>query len=322
MNDYQDISHQIKNELEQAQDILIISHKKPDGDTLGSNFALASYLKDQNKNVTSFCLDPMSEMFYFLHYSYTLTTDHLIFTKKYDVVILVDSASLPYAGVNGLLTALPKGYKLINIDHHASNDYYGDINLVIDSTASCTEIIHRLFNEWKINWTPEIATALICGIITDTGGFTNPATNYRTLESAAHLINQGANINQVTRLTLFNQNIHQLKLWGRALSRLTKNKRYDLVYTHLTQKDFLECEVPDTASEGIANFLYILKEAQVIMVIKETDNGLIKGSLRTTSDEIDLTKIAALMGGGGHKKASGFALPGRLAYDNNKLRVI
>ena len=322
MNDYQDISHKIKNELELAQNVLIISHQKPDGDTLGANLALTTYLTNQNKNVTSFCLDKITDTFYFLPNSHLSTNNHLVFTKQYDVVIVVDSGSLPYAGVDKLLTALPTGYTLINLDHHLSNNNYGDINLVITSAASTTEIIYRLFNAWEINWTPDIATNLICGIITDTSGFTNPATNYRTLEAGAFLINQGANVNQVAKLTLFNQDINQLKLWGGALSRLTKIKKYDLVYTYLTQEDFVECEADESASEGITNFLHILKEATIIMVIRETNNGFIKGSLRTSSDDVDLTKLAALMGGGGHKKASGFALPGKLSCDNNKLRAI
>ena len=283
---------------------------------------MTTYLISQKKTVTSFCIDPLPETFHFLPNSHLLTNDHLIFTKQYDLVIIVDSGSLNYAGVDGLLTALPKGYILINIDHHTSNNNYGDINLVISTAASCTEIIYRLFNSWKINWTPEIATALICGIITDTSGFTNPATNYRTLEASASLINQGANTYQIAKITLFNQKINELKLWGRALSRLNKNKKYDLVYTYLLEQDFIDCETDDSASEGIANFLHILKEATVIMVIKETKNGIVKGSLRTTADNIDLTKIAGLMGGGGHKKASGFALPGRLSYAKNKLRII
>ena len=77
----------------------------------------------------------------------------------------------------------------------------------------------------------------------------------------------------------------------------------------------------DEASEGLSNFLHILNEGQIVLVLKETDNSLIKGSLRTSSD-IDLTKIAQIFGGGGHKKAAGFSLPGRMLCDNNKLRII
>ena len=322
MNNHKDISQSIKRHLEKAQSILIISHKKPDGDTLGANFALTDYLQGQGKSITSFCLDPLPNSFNFLPNSHLLTNDHLVFTKKYDLVIVLDSGSLPYAGVDKLLTALPNNFTLINIDHHASNPSYGDINLVISTAASTTEIIYRLFKDWSVNWTPDLATALVCGMITDTDGFMNPATNYSTLAATADLINHGANINQIAQITLSNQSIHNLKLWGRALSRLTKNLKYDLVYTYLTQKDFTECQTDDSAGEGIANFLHILKEAKIILVLSEIDNNLIKGSLRTTDDNTDLAKLAQALGGGGHKKASGFSLPGKLSYDNNKLRVV
>jgi bifunctional oligoribonuclease and PAP phosphatase NrnA len=322
MNDYKDTSHSIKELLKKAANILIISHQKPDGDTLGANLAMTDYLLSQNKKVTSFCLDPLPATFDFLPQSHLMTDDHLVFTQQYDLVIVLDSGSLAYAGIDKLLTALPGDFTLINIDHHASNPGYGDINLVIATAASTTEIIYRLFKDWSIKWTPGLATALICGLITDTGGFMNPATNYSTLTAAADLINHGANVNQISQITLSNQSIDSLKLWGKALSRLTRNPKYDLVYTYLTQADFDACQADESAAEGIANFLHILKEAKIILLLRETDDGLIKGSLRTTDDNIDLAKLAQALGGGGHKKAAGFSLPGRLAYDNNKLKVI
>ena len=322
MNDYKDTSQSIKDLLQKAEDILIISHQKPDGDTLGANLAMTTYLLSQDKKVTSFCLDPLPATFNFLPQSHLLTDDHLVFAKQYDLVIILDSGSLSYAGVDKLLTALSNDFIMINIDHHASNSDYGDLNLVIPTAASTTEIIYRLFKDWNIKWTTSLATALVCGLITDTGGFMNPATNYSTLTAAADLINHGANISQVSQITLFNQNINSLRLWGMALSRLTRNPKYDLVYTYLTQKDFDNCQADESATEGIANFLHILREAKIVLLLRETGDGLIKGSLRTTSDHIDLAKLAQILGGGGHKKASGFSLPGRLTYDNNKLRVI
>jgi phosphoesterase RecJ-like protein len=115
--------------------------------------------------------------------------------------------------------------------------------------------------------------------------------------------------------------LNQLKLWGRAFERLTKSNKYKLVYTWLSIKDYEECEATEDDSDGLSNFLHILKEGEVIMVLRETEENMIRGSLRTTSD-IDLTKIAGIFGGGGHKKAAGFSLPGKLVYDNNKLRII
>lgn len=329
MNINKDKVIQISQAIESAENILIISHAKPDGDTLGAAFALTNYLltlshsdAKPNKNITNFCLDEATEMFSFVPNIYRLSTDHLVFTKKYDLVIVVDSGSLAYAGVDKLITALEPGFTLINIDHHASNTSYADINLVITEAASCTEVLFYLFNALKIKFTKDIATCLLCGLVTDTGGFVNPATQYHTLEAASCLVKHGANLWQILQNTNYRQNINNLKLWGIAFSRLKKIAKYDLVYTFLKQEDFVNCQADESSTEGISNFLHILKEAKIILVLKETSDGRIKGSMRTAEDNIDLAKFCQALGGGGHKKAAGFSLPGRLVYDKNTLKIV
>ncbi|RJQ33999.1 hypothetical protein C4566_02625 [Candidatus Parcubacteria bacterium] len=321
MQNHKTISQAIYQHLENAQDILIVSHQKPDGDTLGANLALHKLLLDKNKNVTSFCLDPVPQSLLFLPYSHNISNDHKVFTKNYDTVIVVDSGSLDYAGIDRLITAIPTKYKIINIDHHASNPHYGDINLVITDASSTAEVLYRLFSDWKINWNKEIANSLVCGLVTDTGGFRNPATTYQSLDAVADLVNKGANPHQIMSLTINNTNVASLRLWGRALERLKRNPKYDLVYTFITNQDLLDCEASEADSEGLANFLHILKEGKISMVLKESKDGYIKVSLRTTSN-VDLSKLAQYFGGGGHKKAAGFSLPGKLVYDNNKLKVV
>lgn len=321
MQNHKDISQKIKQEVERAKDILIISHQKPDGDTIGSNLAFLTYLKKQNKNINSFCLHPIPSKFGFLPNSHLIYDDHTLFIKKYDLVITVDCASLEYAGVDKLMTALPSGYTLINIDHHVTNPHFGDINLVIHEASSNAEVLYRLFKDWNIDWDSDIATNLSCGMITDTNGFTNAATNYQCLTAASKMIKQGAKPHEIVKNALGNIDVHHLRLWGRAMERLTKSEKHDIVYTWFSQKDFEECQVEMNATEGMINFLHILKDAKIIMVLTEMPDNTIKGSLRTIED-IDLTKLAKIFGGGGHKKAAGFSLPGRLVYDNNKLQII
>lgn len=321
MENHKPTSEIIKQEIKNAKDILIISHQKPDGDTLGSNLAFFTYLKKLNKNVYSFCLHPLPEKFSFLPNAHLISDNHQLFTKKYDLIITVDCASLEYAGVDKLMTALPNGYKLINIDHHVTNPHFGDINLVIPESSSNAEVLYRLFKDWDIDWDSDIATGLSCGMITDTNGFTNAATNYHCLSAISDMIVQGAKPHRIVKKTLNNTTIDSLRLWGRALERLRQSKHQGIVYTWFNQEDFKECQVEENATEGIINFLQVLKDAKIILVLTEMKNNIIKGSLRTTLD-IDLTKLAKIFGGGGHKKAAGFSLPGRLVYDNNKLRII
>ncbi|MFA6252996.1 MAG: bifunctional oligoribonuclease/PAP phosphatase NrnA [Patescibacteria group bacterium] len=321
MLNHQHLSQAILQEIKQAENILIISHQRPDGDTLGSNLALRKYLSSLGKNVHSFCDSLIPDYLTFLPDSHLIKQDHLLFTKKFDLVITVDSATLELTGAQHLLEILPQPYRLINIDHHNSNPKYADINLVLSEACSTAEIIYRLFADWKITLDQDIATNLACGLITDTSGFKNPATSYQSLNIAAELFNQGANLHQLLKITNRSKNIDNLILWGRALERLEKIEKNNIVFTFLTQSDLLETNTDESAIEGIANFLHILKEGKIILVLVETSANMIKGSLRTTS-EIDVSEIAKLFGGGGHKKAAGFTLPGKLDYVKNRIRII
>lgn len=320
MQNHQTISKNIYRAVQEAQRILVIAHQKPDGDTLGSNLAFYNYLKKIGKAVDSFCVHPAPPHLSFLPASHLISNDPQIFKNKYDLIIVLDSSNLEYAGVAAFLADTPLAYKFINIDHHQSNLNFGHINLVLTDASSTNEVLYRLFKDWRIDWDADIATCLACGMITDTGGFRNPATNYQTLLAAADLKSKGANLHKIINHALNNLNINNLRLWGRALERLKKVDKYNLIYTFLTEQDFAECGTDESAVDGISNFLHILKEGEIIMVLRQSTPDIIKGSLRTTSD-IDLTKLAGLFDGGGHKKASGFSLPGRLVYDNNKLVI-
>jgi bifunctional oligoribonuclease and PAP phosphatase NrnA len=321
MQNHKTASHDVQAAIKVADKILLIAHQNPDGDCLGSVLAMYRYIASLDKDVTVFCNHLLPSNFSFLPNTDKLTNDHTVFTQKYDLVITVDTAVLHLTGIEELLKIIPSKYKFINIDHHVSNAKYGDINLIISSASSTAEIIYRLLQDWQVVIDEQTATALACGLITDTGGFKNPATTYTCLEIASDLINQGANIPKIIKNTVNDTNITRLQLWGRALERLTKVDKNNLVYTWLTLKDLEECQADGNASEGISNFLHILNEGKIIMVLQETDNNIIKGSLRTTSN-IDLSKLAAMMGGGGHQKAAGFSLPGRLEYVNNKLKIV
>ncbi len=320
MNNHKNISNAIREEINKAHNILLLSHKKPDGDTSGSNLALHIYLKSIGKKVTSFCLDKLPDYLKFLPQNNLMTNDHLVFSKKYEVVIVLDSGSLEYAGVANLLTSLINKYTLINIDHHATNPLYGDINLVITSASSTCEVVFRLLKDWQIEWNKSIATCLACGIITDTGGFLNPATNYQSLLAASELVDNGANINKIVQTTLTQNNLLDLKIWGKAFQRLTKVPKYDLVYTFLTKEDYEEYGVSKTAADNLVNFLQLLKEARLVLLLTEA-KGMIKGSFRTTEKDLNVAQLAKLLGGGGHKKAAAFSFPGKLSIEDNKLRI-
>lgn len=313
----------IKEKIDSAKHILALAHQNPDGDGLGALLALGIYLRSQNTPHVLFCLDPVPDYFQFLPNVETITSDdtHLS-EKEFDLIIVLDSGDLEYAGVHEHFRKLKGLPIVINIDHHYSNTYFGHINLVHPTASSTSEIIYHFLDYFRFTIDKEAATCLLTGILTDTGSFSNLATTPTSLEVASRLLASGARIRQITENTLKNKSLQQLQLWGRALSRLKRNEKTGVVSTVITQKDFDELGIDDNGTEGIANFLNNVEEAKAIIVLREKEGGIIKASLRTTHPDIDVSELAKKLGGGGHKKAAGFSVKGKIVETKDGWRVV
>ncbi|OGH93860.1 MAG: hypothetical protein A2538_03290 [Candidatus Magasanikbacteria bacterium RIFOXYD2_FULL_41_14] len=306
----QTIAKQIYSRLLSANKILIVSHQNPDGDTLGAGTGLLETLKNAGKSARLFCATPAPAKFNYLPHHDTITSDPSVFTDPdVDTVVVLDSGDLRYAGVHiHLYNHLAE---IINIDHHPTNELFGTYNLVRPDYSSTSEIIFHFlrFNGAHLN--PASATALLTGIITDTDSFTNAATSVSAMAAASELIATGANLNLINDRNVKNKTVGSLRLWGLVLSRLTKHSD-ELVSTYVKNEDWLIHDVSETESEGIANFLNNLDSAKAALILKETSDGKIKGSFRTTRDDTDVSAMAKKLGGGGHKKAAGFTVEGTI----------
>jgi phosphoesterase RecJ-like protein len=201
---------------------------------------------------------------------------------------------------------------IINIDHHATNEHYGQINLVIPTAASTTEVLFHYFRNNNIFVNPKMATSLLTGLATDTSNFSNSATSAIALAVGGELIRSGGNYNLINDATIKNKSIEVLRLWGKVFSRLVKDERTGITYTFITKTDLDEHQVSEAESEGIANFLNNLENTSIAMILRETADGKIKGSFRTTRSDIDVSALAKKLGGGGHKKAAGFNTDGTI----------
>ncbi|OGH88752.1 MAG: hypothetical protein A3J93_01520 [Candidatus Magasanikbacteria bacterium RIFOXYC2_FULL_42_28] len=304
----QTIAKQIYSRLLSANKILIVSHQNPDGDTLGAGTGLLETLKNAGKSARLFCATPAPAKFNYLPHHDTITSDPSVFTDTdVDTVVVLDSGDLRYAGVHHHL--YNHRAEIINIDHHPTNENYGAYNLVRTDYSSTSEIIFHFlrFNGARLNHLS--ATALLTGIITDTDNFTNAATSARAMAVASELIATGANLNLINARTVQNKTVGSLRLWGLVLSRLVKHSD-DLASTYVKNEDWKNHDVPESEAEGIANFLNNLDSAKAALILKETPDGKIKGSFRTTRDDTDVAAMAKRLGGGGHKKAAGFTVEG------------
>ncbi len=306
------IAKTIYNEIIKADKILLVCHQNPDGDALGSVSALGYFLNGINKIYNNFCLTKPSHKLNSLPHLMSLSADPQIWEQKHDLIIVLDSGDLDYAGVAKYINKLNHDPIIVNIDHHASNNRFGQHNLVITTASATTEILYQFFKYNNIIINKNMAVALLTGLITDTENFSNPGTTINSLKIASELIHQGANFNLVKTWFIRDKSISALKLWGSALSRLTKHKTLDIIYTYITHQDIIEHGVSDIESEGIANYLNNLNEGRAALILKEMPNGKIKGSFRTTHNDVDVSQMAQALGGGGHKKASGFTLDGTI----------
>lgn len=309
--------------MDAANSILLVSHKKPDADTLGAASAWLCLLTTRGKRVRAFCLDPVPRTLTHLPETHRVENDTTLFEQPFDLIIVNDAGSPDYTGLDAFLAARQDNGKtiVINIDHHATNTHYGDINLVLPDASSTTEILTRLFMHWGEHIDHNIAQALLAGLITDTDRMTNPATSYRSLEIASMLINAGANLYDAIQRTLNQKSIADLKLWGIALSRLKRLPQHGAIATYFTHKDIEDAGASNDSAEGIINYLSLIPDARIIMMLQAFPDGHLKGSFRTTRPNIDVGRLAVLLGGGGHKKASGFRIRGELAIEGDRWTV-
>ncbi|HNZ86531.1 MAG TPA: bifunctional oligoribonuclease/PAP phosphatase NrnA [bacterium] len=317
------ISEEIKK-LEQAilvsNKVLLVIHRKPDGDAIGSMLAIKHYLSDLKKQTLCFCIDPIPEHFnYIKEAEYVESNSDKVKNQEFDLCIILDCGDPGMSKIQETLNNKNFVNGIVNIDHHATNNNYGDINIVIPKASSTSEIVYLIFKTLKYKINPNIATCLLTGILTDTNNFTNGGTTQQSIESASELLKIGANINQILNANVFNKTIDILKLWGEVLKRIAYNKELNMVITAVFAEDIKKFNLEnEEATEGISNYLNNLsKEIKCSLVLKDNGLGKVRGSLRTTREDVDVSKIALLLGGGGHKKAAGFEVSGKLVFNNN-----
>lgn len=294
---------------EKAHHVLLISHPRPDGDTLSAACAFMQYLRRIGKKYTAFCTTAIPADLLFLPGSREFTSDVGIFSRTaFDTICFFDTGDLRHAGVETLMQSLPYRPTIVNIDHHHTNTLFGTHNLVLTDAASTTETLYHFFQENHIAITSDMATAILTGLVTDTGNFSNQATTPTSVRIAADLMAAGADFGTILSNTSRNKSMRALQLWGLMLSRLTYVAEHHVTYTFIRREERDAMGATDDDIDGLANFLNSLGEGRAVIVLREIDGDSVKGSMRTTKHDMDVSAIAAYFGGGGHKKAAGFTL--------------
>jgi bifunctional oligoribonuclease and PAP phosphatase NrnA len=302
--------------LEGSNNILIVSHRNPDGDTLGSAGALLFFLESLgHKELGLYCTDPVPSNLEFLGLN-RFKVDALTL-ENYDLIIAVDCADLQQATLEDLVSQVKGKIAFINIDHHVTNTKYADVNIVEPNAASTSEIIYKIYKEKNVKLTPEISSCLLAGLVTDTNYFTNNATTKMSVSAAGDLLKQGVNLRTIINNTWKKHSTASLKIWGKVLSQLHFNSKYKIITAIVPSEANLFPEM----LEGLANFLTVSYEANIIIVMRQVDEE-VKFSLRTTQPHINVASLATKFGGGGHAKAAGFSVRGQILETENGWRIM
>ena len=299
----------IKSAIESAETVLLITHKNPDGDTIGAAFGLYHTLLEMGKNPTVACVDEPSPVFRFLPGIETMKEgiDHI----DYDLIFILDAGATHLTGVNETFPQLfDKSHEVINIDHHPTNDFYGKYNVVVPTAAATTMVIYQILMDLDLPLTRDGATALLTGIYTDTGSFIHSNTDPEALRIAARLLAKGANLRGISKEIFNTTKISTMRLWGRVL-KSTYQTSDGVTMSVVTQKDFEECGAGYDEMTGVVDYVNSVPNSSYSVILTEKQ-GAVKGSLRTLSDHVDVSQIASDYGGGGHTKAAGFTVKGRL----------
>lgn len=244
--------------------------------------------------------------------------------SRYDLVVIVDTADLAllgslYTNHIDLFSEVP----ILNIDHHISNTNFGQLQLIDPTAASATEVLYGWFMQvpaFREKMTPDLATLLLTGLITDTRSFQNPNTTPRSLEVAAELLEKGARQQEIIQHIYKTKPLTTLKIWGRALNRIQVDSAARIVWSAISKEDLAEMEATSKETHGILDELIsTIPDADVYVLFTEVEEGGFKASMRSSA-AVDVSQLAGrTFGGGGHARASGFKVK---QYDNFQLAVL
>jgi phosphoesterase RecJ-like protein len=286
---------------------LVTTHENPDGDALGSLLASKLMLEKLGKNVVIYLAGrtPLPREYQFMELGELVREPPPDVHER--VLLAVDCANERRLGPD------PSVYErapfVIDIDHHHDNSRFGQLNYIDAGASSTGEIMRDLLGELGIDLTPEIAEALYIAVVTDTGRFQYANTTAKALRLAAELVEAGADVHRVFQGVYENVAFAKLKLIARALDNARVYEGGRVIVSHLEKDDFDAAGAEEPYSEGIIDYLRAVEGTEVAALIRQPPTGDGPGrrvSLRTTEEDVDVSKIARKSGGGGHPQAAGF----------------
>ena len=379
---------EVFEKIKEAENILLVTHKRADGDAVASLCAMISLCESLGKKYTAFCPGEPINQYSFLPY-----TEKIIFDKPrtllktltarvkneggikeslqwdltpsermrgksffssqrsegrtladfkdlaplekvgfeapsfltgFTLIIALDCGSLERTGLAREIEGRGFNQFFIEFDHHLKNGNRSDLEIRKPEAVATTEILYYFFKANKIKINKNIADCILTGILTDTGNFLYSATSQKSINIASEMLLYGARFPRIVRNTLYNKSLPAMKVWGLALNNLKINKKYNFAFSVLTLAEIekFSSDESEDVFDSISGFLSNLYGVKGVLFLREEKGGKLKGSLRSAHPKVDVSKLASRLGGGGHAKASGFVLEGKIEKEGNNWVVI
>jgi phosphoesterase RecJ-like protein len=298
--------------IKNNKNFLIVSHKNPDGDSIGSEIALTMALMKMEKNVYIYNSDPTPEKYSKFPRANLVQTEKKNFEE--DVTIFVDCAELDRVG--RIKENIDFSKPSINIDHHIGNTKFGTVNIIKPDHSSTAEIIYQLIKN-QIEMDKEIATYLYIGILTDTGAFRYPNTTSHSLRVASELVEYGVIASQVSEFIWFTDPEARIKLLGDVLRTMDLYDKISIM--HVSKEMLKKHGAKEEDTEEFVDYGLSIERIETAAIIKERKDGTLKVSLRSKNN-VPVQELAAKYGGGGHRTASGFTVKGEIQSFKKELK--
>lgn len=291
---------QVRDMLLDARTVLLTSHARPDGDSLGSQLALAAALRQLGKQVRIINSDQAPALYAFLPDLETVEIADAA-TDPCDVVVVLECSSLDRTGIGGL-----ENRTIINIDHHAGNLMYGSLNWHDETACACAELVSELIDALGVELTEAMATHLYVAILTDTGSFRHANITARTFEICRRSATAGIDPAIIAAEVYNNVSLGRVRLTGMLLDRmqLEFDRRIAVLRLNDTMLAQADCAADDI--EGIVNLPLAARDVRAVVFFKQSGTD-VRVSVRSKK-AVDVRRVAVSFGGGGHRNAAGFTI--------------
>lgn len=288
--------------INESKSIYITAHIAPDGDAVGSVFAMYLALKNMDKDV-HVIMPKYSDRFKFLED--IKVAEENITINEYDLAIVLDCSSVDRIAMSA--EDYNKAKKKLVIDHHVNSKIDADLMVIESKSPATCQLVYEFFVSQNIKITADIAKYIYMGIVTDTGSFNYASTTSKTHRIVAELLDTGIDFAYICKMVNDTMKESRLKLIAYAINNIETYKDGKIKYVKISNEVLKSFDILEEDAEGIVNYLRCIEGVDIGIYARELADGTYKVSMRSNGN-VDISEAAIKLGGGGHKNAAGFTL--------------